>query len=243
VGAGVGGFAVREDAEVDGSSGRRKDHRHVVDGAAGSAAGLVGKAPGRRQTCTDAGGARSAGLHPGEELLAAGGREGLRFHRGAQQEDHGFRRRRVAGIAGEISVQLRLHPVEASEAIAQAPDEGELPGAAQWSLRIPSNALDGLSDVLLQFRYQGDVARLYAGNRLLSDDFFNGLDWPVGLKHLQNAADAQELRLSILPLRKDAPVYFELPYAVEFDKAAQAARLGNVRLIPEYELVLGGSKN
>jgi hypothetical protein len=151
-----------------------------------------------------------------------------------------FQQTHLAGIAPPV--KLPPPPSWRANGVAQAPDEGELPGAAQWSLRIPGSALDGLSDVFLQFRYQGDVARLYAGSRLLTDDFFNGLDWPVGLKRFLNGSGAQELRLSILPLRKDAPVYFELPRAVDFDKAAQAARLENVRLIPEYELVLGASE-
>ena len=101
---------------------------------------------------------------------------------------------------------------------------------------MPQNALEGLSDAFLKIRYQGDVARLDRKGHLLDDDFFNGLDWQIGLKRYAGALD--QLRLSILPLRKDAPVYFEAPRAIRYNSAGEAVELESVELLPEYELRL-----
>ncbi len=121
---------------------------------------------------------------------------------------------KAAGVAP--AVKLAPPPSWRATGVAQAPAEGELPAAAQWSIAIPKGALDGLNDASLQIRYQGDVARLNAGDRLLTDDFFNGLDWDIGLKRFLDNKSASTFRLSILPLRKDAPVYFELQRPMDF---------------------------
>ena len=139
---------------------------------------------------------------------------------------------REAGIVPPV--KLAPPPSWRARGVAQAPEEGEVPQAAQWSIKVPQSALDGLSDAFLKIRYQGDVARLDRKGHLLDDDFFNGLDWQIGLKRYANALD--QLRLSILPLRKDAPVYFEAPHAIRYNSAGQAVELESVELLPEYEL-------
>jgi hypothetical protein len=145
-----------------------------------------------------------------------------------------------AGVAPPV--KLAPPPSWRAGAVAQAPEEGELPLAAQWQVTIPENFVDGISDAILRIRYQGDVARLFAGDHLLTDDFFNGLDWNVGLKRFVAQESGNKLRLSILPLRKDAPVYFESPRKIEFGANDQAVQLESVHLLPEYELVLGGAE-
>ncbi len=70
----------------------------------------------------------------------------------------------------------------ASAGVAQAPAAGELPQAAQWSITVPAGALNGLSELFLEVKYEGDVARLTANRKLLDDDFYNGKPWMVGLE-------------------------------------------------------------
>jgi len=93
--------------------------------------------------------------------------------------------------------------------------------------------------VYLEIGYAGDVARLSAGGRLVEDSFFNGETWSVGLKQMLGEKIAGPLELSVLPLRRDAPVYFELARPVEFDANGQAARVDSVKLVPEYEVRVG----
>jgi hypothetical protein len=147
---------------------------------------------------------------------------------------------RVAGVAA--AVKLAPPPSWRAKGVAQAPGEGELEGAGKWSISLPAGAQEGLNELYLQIQYQGDVARLYVGDRLLSDDFFNGLDWNVGLKRYFTGTSAPALQLEILPLRQDAPVYFETAHKLEFPASGQLGELKSVKLIPEYELVLGANK-
>ena len=140
-----------------------------------------------------------------------------------------------AGDAPEV----RLGPAdEKSRRVAEAPSDAELPTAESWAISIPAFAGTGLSDVFLDIHYTGDVARLYSDGKLLDDDFFNGLDWSVGLGRFFDPKRPGTLKLSILPLRMDAPVYFETPDKIPFDAKGQAVRVESVRLVPEYELLL-----
>jgi hypothetical protein len=50
---------------------------------------------------------------------------------------------------------------------------------------------------------------------------------------------AKTFELSILPLRKDVTVYFETPRKVELGSGSQVGSIQSVKLVPEYELVLG----
>ncbi len=122
--------------------------------------------------------------------------------------------------------------------VAQAPAAGELPQAAQWSIAVPAGALNGLSELFLEVNYEGDLARLSANHRLLDDDFYNGEPWSVGLSRFLAPDGSGNFDLSILPLRKDAPVYFELPKPSQFGPNGQIDNLDSIRLVPEYQLVV-----
>ncbi|MGH9344493.1 MAG: hypothetical protein ACRD19_12115 [Terriglobia bacterium] len=44
--------------------------------------------------------------------------------------------------------------------------------------------------------------------------------------------------MTILPLRSDAPVYFELPAPLHFSPQGQIDKLEGIAPIPQYQLVL-----
>jgi hypothetical protein len=122
--------------------------------------------------------------------------------------------------------------------VAQAPSEAPLQGAAQWQVKIPANALDGLAELFLEVKYRGNIARLAGGGKLLDDDFFNGTTWSVGLKRFLNPGKESVFDLSVLPLRKNAPFFLELPKRIHYAKNGQVCSLDRVQLVPEYELVI-----
>jgi beta-galactosidase len=142
----------------------------------------------------------------------------------------------TAGVAPPV--KLGPAPSWRANGVAEAPDEGELPDAAKWSITVPPGSMDGLSELFLDVHYSGDVARLYESHRLLDDDFFNGHAWTVGLARFLDAQGGGSFELNILPLRSDAPVYFELPRKLEFSPDGQVDLLDSVKLVPEYQLVL-----
>jgi hypothetical protein len=140
----------------------------------------------------------------------------------------------AAGVAPPVNIgpPLPYRP----RGVAQAPGAGDLPQAARWQITIPAGALNGLSEIFLEVNYQGDLARLSANWRLLDDNFYNGEPWIIGLKRFLAPDRPSTFELSILPLRNDAPVYFELPHPPQFAPDGQSGKLNDVRLVPEYQL-------
>ena len=85
--------------------------------------------------------------------------------------------------------------------VAEEPADEDFAAAAVYTIDIA-----GHHDGLLTIDYRGDVARLYAGGRLVDDNFYDGHPFCYALWRLPE--DCRELELRILPLQKDMPVYF-----------------------------------
>lgn len=122
--------------------------------------------------------------------------------------------------------------------VAMTPDEASFARAGEWQITVPRDALKGLSDIYLVVHYQGDEARLFSGERLLTDDFFNGADWQIGIKRFLPTSKAETFKLQILPLTEKAPIFFEPGKAPAFDRAGQAGSLQSVEALPEYEMTV-----
>jgi hypothetical protein len=121
--------------------------------------------------------------------------------------------------------------------VAQAPTDTAFNRAAKWKITLPLQPLNGLSELYLQVDYQGDIARLSANSKLLVDNFYNGQPWSIGLARFLHPG-VNSFDLTILPLRKDAPIYLELGQHPAFTPAGQLDRLDRVQLVPEYQLIL-----
>jgi beta-galactosidase len=153
--------------------------------------------------------------------------------------------------AVEAHLQVRLQQVAKGDAVPQtalpgkklmAPGDPEFAHAARWSVGLPANALTGLSDVYLQVNYTGDVARLTSGGRLLTDDFYNGKPWRIGLKRFAVEGRLPPLELSILPFGKDAPMFIEDKVRAALPPGEQVLDLRGVAAVPVYKLVVDTSK-
>jgi hypothetical protein len=139
--------------------------------------------------------------------------------------------------AGEAA-PVKLGPAQdwRPQGVAQAPAAGDLPQSAKWSIDVPAGALDHLSELFLEVTYEGDLARLSSNHRLLDDNFYNGEPWMIGLSRFLAPNGSGNFELSILPLRKDAPVYFEFPQPLQFAPNGQIDKLKSIRLVPEYQI-------
>ena len=134
----------------------------------------------------------------------------------------------------------QVEPVQTSSLqrkvpVAVAPNDSAFKNAAVWRIAVPANGMAGLSDVFLRIDYTGDIGRLYSGQRLLDDDFYHGDTWEVGLKRFAPLA-GQELTLDVLPLRKDAPIYFSPKARPDFGSVQQISDVRAITAIPEYEV-------
>ena len=160
---------------------------------------------------------------------------------------------RVPAMQPKVSVRQVKQPGEAPfvkigpaptwrpTGVAEAPaDESFAAAAGEWEVKIDAPHGASVSNLLLQVEYTGDVARLRDGMRLLDDNFYNGQRWEIGLKRFLPAAGAGVMRLEILPLRSDSPIFLENAVRTGVPKQGQVDVLRSVRLLPEYRLTLGG---
>jgi beta-galactosidase len=176
-------------------------------------------------------------LLPGVERLASG------FTRVAR--DGVFDRYEAPVPASDVSLtveQIReaapAQPVAVGQQkVATPPREEAFAGAAAWAIkaRIPASTT---KRVFLRIAYEGDIARLYAGSRLVADNFYNGAPFEFGLWRLTPAELEAGLELKVMPLRKDAPVYLAQHARVAFPASGEVARLKRADLIVEHEATL-----
>jgi hypothetical protein len=124
------------------------------------------------------------------------------------------------------------------EAVIMAPDDSSFSQAGEWRIVIPQGALEGLSDLYLGVHYQGDEARFLNGGHLLTDNFFNGTDWQIGLKRFLPDSASATFLLQVLPLCQQAHIFFEPGKKPRFNSDGQAGVLDSVEALPEYEVDL-----
>jgi beta-galactosidase len=115
-----------------------------------------------------------------------------------------------------------------ARSVAVAPVAAAFAGAAAWSIGIDLPAVPVGARPVLRIDYVGDVARLYAGNRLLDDNFYKGTPFEFGLWRLTPAELQAGLELRILPLRADAPIYLPPGARPEFGPSGEALQLKRV---------------
>jgi beta-galactosidase len=138
---------------------------------------------------------------------------------------------RAAGSPREISMGKISQPV------ATAPLDADFEKAAVWSVKIPAG-IDLGEDPLLCLHYVGDVARVMLNGQLITDDFYNGNAFDIGLRRYAPDILSGDLRIAILPLRKDAPIYMADQARPHFGAADSAVSLDRVEIIPRYRLQL-----
>ncbi len=141
---------------------------------------------------------------------------------------------RAEPMVRELRAAGRAAPVRMGKEVAMAPVDSDFSAAARWSIRVPEIASDDVGEVFLRIAYQGDVARLYAGKRLITDDFYHGAPWEIGLRNISAAEWKQGLELEILPLGHDAPVYLAPAARPADPENGQTARLTEVKVVPFY---------
>ena len=136
---------------------------------------------------------------------------------------------RAAGPAREVTKGKR--------GVAEAPSDADFDGAAVWRVRLPPGT-DERRDLLLRFTYVGDAARVYLDGKLLTDDFFNGNAFEVGLRRYAPDVYLKELLLKVLPLRKGAPIYLPDEAWPDFGAAESAVGLDRVDVIERHVVEL-----
>ena len=94
------------------------------------------------------------------------------------------------------------------------------------------------ADPLLRLNYIGDMARVSINGKLLTDDFYNGNSFEVGLRRYAPDVLAGDLRVAVLPLRKNAPIYLDRQAKPDFGSTTSVAALRGMEIVPRYTVQL-----
>jgi hypothetical protein len=121
--------------------------------------------------------------------------------------------------------------------VAEQPDDADFEQAAVWQLQLPENT-DPNRDIYLRFPYLGDVARIYLDGKLLTDNFYNGQPFELGLKRFAPDIYKKKLTVHILPLSKDAPIYLSPTARPNFGTAKSLVRLTEVEVYEKQLRIL-----
>jgi hypothetical protein len=115
---------------------------------------------------------------------------------------------------------------------------GDQPAVFQVKLPAALASLDKNTRVLMRLHYAGDVARIYLGDRLLADDFYNGDTFEFGLWRYPELTETGggTLIVKILPLQKNAPIL--LAKWPDMGGKESIATLEKVELLPEATITL-----
>jgi hypothetical protein len=139
----------------------------------------------------------------------------------------------AAGPAREIPLGKISQPV------AAAPEEADFAKAGVWKIKLPENIDLGL-DPILRLSYVGDVARVSLNGKLLTDEFYNGHKFDVGLRRYAPDILTGDLRVAILPLRKGAPIYLAEEAKPRFGETNSVVELRGIEFVPRYQVELTG---
>nr|WP_321519243.1 beta-galactosidase [uncultured Bacteroides sp.] len=135
-----------------------------------------------------------------------------------------------AGVARKIEI--------GKAKVAIQPEDSDFEkGAAVWNVELPEH-IDLQRDLYLSFPYTGDVARIYLGDKLLTDNFYNGKPFELGLKRYAPDIYHQILSIRILPLRKDAPIYLPKSAWPDFKDKDSVVSLPKVDMYEKQQIVL-----
>src|SRR5262249_48339725 len=93
-------------------------------------------------------------------------------------------------------------------------------------------------DPLLRIHYTGDVARVILNDRFITDDFYNGNAFEIGLRRHAPGITNGNLRVAILPLQKNAPIYMAETARPEFGNSDSVAAIESIEIVPRYQVQL-----
>lgn len=140
-----------------------------------------------------------------------------------------FKSIQAAGIVREVEL--------GKAKVAMQPEDSDFERAAVWSIQFPDN-MNFNRDLYLNLSYVGDVARVYLDNKLLTDNFYNGNAFEIGLKRFAPDIYKKELILKILPLRQDAPIYLPQSAHPDFRGKESVVAMPKLKLHEKQMVVL-----
>lgn len=126
-----------------------------------------------------------------------------------------------------------------SKGVAEAPSDTDFEKAAVWRIKLPKG-LNTTKNLVLRIGYNGDVARFYLDGKMLTDNFYNGNVFEIGINRYAPEIFNKEILLKILPLRMDAPIYLQDDAKPNFEGKDSICKVLKVDLVEIYQTTLNG---
>jgi beta-galactosidase len=115
---------------------------------------------------------------------------------------------------------------------ASAPLDEDFAHVATYHVAVPAEAFDGVTELLLELTYTGDVARAYVDGELVADHFWYGPPWQLGLARFAPAVVDHGLEIRILRKPEGSAVYVDPSVRTRYNAALETAVLEGARLLP-----------
>jgi beta-galactosidase len=107
--------------------------------------------------------------------------------------------------------------------IVERPHDKDFDSAAVWEIQLPKESFIN-PNLMLSIHYVGDVARLYVGDKLIEDNFYNGKSMDCNLKPYIGELKQKKLYLKILPVPQNALIYFQKEAKLQLENTPLALR-------------------
>ncbi len=100
---------------------------------------------------------------------------------------------------------------------------------------MPESAFEGVSDLILEIDYIGDTAAAFIDGEMVTDHFFSGSPWRIGLKRFAGQMEEKGIYFYLRPIYKDASYMIDLPEDLKIDfSQGDVCTVDGIRVIPEY---------
>ena len=110
-------------------------------------------------------------------------------------------------------------------------------GRFKYETEIPEG-YDDCKEVLLQVEYLGDIGNAFVEGELISDNFYNGAVWEIGLKDAWNPNMGRQITFVINPIKESVRVDVSSTMAGRMEKdEGVAAEIKSVKIKPIYEAI------
>ncbi len=129
--------------------------------------------------------------------------------------------KQIRADAGKRAVKM------GRQKVAEQPCDKDFETAAEWEIEVPSVGQDTNANDVIRIDYEGDVARLYADGKLITDNFFNGKSMWARWSELAG----HKVTIKILPLYEDYPIYLQPAQRKLLHKAGKLFALKKVTLV------------
>ncbi len=109
---------------------------------------------------------------------------------------------------------------------------------------ISPDSFEEVENIYLDVDYDGDIGNCFIDGKLVSDNFYNGTIWELGLKQVLQNQTSKQLFILITPNRRISKPESTTSSAMAYIPARSnsgAAAIQAIRAVPEYKVILAVS--